>query len=309
MGDETLMSLRNGDCLQLIRDIPSESVDAIITDPPYGILKHRIETGVDIALFFDECARVLKPNSFIVFFGQQPTLTTWNASAYARFNYKAEIIWYKRNRSSPVNDIGRVHENITICVKGKRNLNRTYLPFIDVKNAMAEFVDVNTIKRPITQLLSFFKNKSSFEDAQQYLSALDMREFYVQERKVNEYVTVRSKLFTKEHKYSDLDMLSNGQLPQSVVSFIPHNKQGYNDLDHNVAFPSVKPTQLMEYLVELTTESDALVLDPFMGSGTTGIACVNLKRGFIGIELDSQYYELAVARVEESKKNKQGELL
>lgn len=159
MGTEAVMKLWNGNCLQLMRDMPSESVDAIITDPPYGILKHRIETGVDIDRFFDECSRVLKPNSFIVFFGQQPTLTTWNASAFAHFNYKAEIIWYKRNRSSMVNDIGRVHENITICVKGKRNLNRTYLPYMDVKNAMAEFVDVNTIKRPIGQLLSFFKKQ------------------------------------------------------------------------------------------------------------------------------------------------------
>jgi site-specific DNA-methyltransferase (adenine-specific) len=244
-----------------------------------------------------------------VFFGQQPTLTTWNASAFARFNYKAEIIWYKRNRSSMVNDIGRVHENITLCTKGKRSLNRTYLPYIDIKNAMAEFTDVNTIKRPITQLLSFFKNKSSFEDAQQYLNAIDMKAFYVKARKVNEQVTVHSNLHTKKQKYNDLDVLANGLLPQTVVSFIPHNKQGFNDLAHNVKFPSVKPTQLMEYLIELTTEADAVVLDPFLGSGSTGIACLNFKRGFIGMELDSQYYELAVARIDESRRNQQGKLL
>lgn len=136
-----------------------------------------------------------------------------------------------------------------------------------------------------------------------------MRKFYIEERKVNEHVTAKDDLKRKKHKYSDLDMLSNGLLPQTVVSFAPHNKQGYNDLDHNVAFPSVKPTQLMEYLVELTTETDAVVLDPFLGSGSTGIACVNLKRDFVGIELDSQYYELAVARVEESQRNKQVSLL
>ena len=60
-----------------MRELDDESLDAIITDPPYGILighkHHKIETDVDIPRFFNECYRVLKPNSFIVYFGQQPT--------------------------------------------------------------------------------------------------------------------------------------------------------------------------------------------------------------------------------------------
>jgi len=62
--------------------------------------------------------------------------------------------------------------------------------------------------------------------------------------------------------------------------------------------PTVKPLKLMEYLCTLTiTPTGGIVLDPFMGSGTTGVACVNTKRNFIGIELDEQYYKIAQQRI------------
>ena len=55
--------------------------------------------------------------------------------------------------------------------------------------------------------------------------------------------------------------------------------------------------QLMEYLVTLASREGATILDPFMGSGTTGVACKNLNRNFIGIELDKDYYEIAQKRI------------
>ena len=61
--------------------------------------------------------------------------------------------------------------------------------------------------------------------------------------------------------------------------------------------PTVKPIALMEYLVKLVSREGATVLDPFMGSGTTGVACKNLNRDFIGIELDPEYYEIAKKRI------------
>jgi hypothetical protein len=61
--------------------------------------------------------------------------------------------------------------------------------------------------------------------------------------------------------------------------------------------PTVKPIALMEYLIKLVTREDALVIDPFLGSGTTGIACKNLNRRFIGFEKEEEYYHIAVNRV------------
>ena len=60
--------------------------------------------------------------------------------------------------------------------------------------------------------------------------------------------------------------------------------------------PTVKPIALMEYLINMVSREGGTILDPFMGSGTTGIACKNLNRNFIGIEKDAGYFEIAKKR-------------
>jgi site-specific DNA-methyltransferase (adenine-specific) len=69
--------------------------------------------------------------------------------------------------------------------------------------------------------------------------------------------------------------------------------------------PTVKPLALMEYLVKLVSRERQVVLDPFMGSGTTGMACVNTGRDFIGIEIDEDYFKIAQARIESCKESRQ----
>jgi site-specific DNA-methyltransferase (adenine-specific) len=68
----------------------------------------------------------------------------------------------------------------------------------------------------------------------------------------------------------------------------------------NKLHPTEKPVDLIEYLVGKSTQKGELVFDPFMGSGTTGVACKNLGRDFVGIELDSTYYGTARQRIEEA---------
>ncbi len=65
--------------------------------------------------------------------------------------------------------------------------------------------------------------------------------------------------------------------------------------------PTVKPVALMEYLIKMVTPKGGIVLDPFMGSGTTGIACRKLNYGFIGIELEEDYITIAKARIDSIK--------
>ncbi|MFM7859715.1 MAG: DNA-methyltransferase, partial [Flammeovirgaceae bacterium] len=71
---------------------------------------------------------------------------------------------------------------------------------------------------------------------------------------------------------------------------------------------TVKPTHLMSWLVRLVSKEGDTVLDPFLGSGTTGVACLNLKRNFIGFELDKDYFEIAKARIEKAKNNTESKL-
>ena len=81
-------------------------------------------------------------------------------------------------------------------------------------------------------------------------------------------------------------------LPRSVVYFV----RDVGKENH----PTQKPVALMEYLIRTYTNKGETVLDFAMGSGTTGVACVNLKREFIGIELDKTYFEIAQKRIKDA---------
>ena len=84
--------------------------------------------------------------------------------------------------------------------------------------------------------------------------------------------------------------------PKSILNF---NK------DHTHLHPTQKPVALLEYLIKTYTNEGDLVLDNCMGSGSTGVACVNTNRSFIGIELDENYFNIAKERIENSNENKQ----
>ena len=73
--------------------------------------------------------------------------------------------------------------------------------------------------------------------------------------------------------------------------------------------PTQKPVALLEYLIKTYTNESELVLDNCMGSGSTGVACVNTNRNFIGIELDKEYFDIAEKRIMESKNNQQMSLI
>ena len=72
---------------------------------------------------------------------------------------------------------------------------------------------------------------------------------------------------------------------------------GREKVDH----PTQKPVALMRHLVELFTVEGDTVLDPFMGSGTTGVACVQTGRNFIGVEIDEGYFNIAKKRIEQAQ--------
>jgi len=73
------------------------------------------------------------------------------------------------------------------------------------------------------------------------------------------------------------------------------------DNPRNKVHPTEKPVELMEILVNNSSQEGELVLDPFMGSGSTGVACVNTNRKFIGMELDEEYFKIAEQRIMEEE--------
>jgi len=104
----------------------------------------------------------------------------------------------------------------------------------------------------------------------------------------------------KEHGTS----LNNGRLYNQKTTGYPKRTIKFNQ-DLQTTHPTQKPVSLMEYLIKTYTNEGETVLDFTMGSGTTGVACVNTNRNFIGIEQDDNYFEIAKKRIEETLKGKQ----
>lgn len=85
-----------------------------------------------------------------------------------------------------------------------------------------------------------------------------------------------------------------GRYPTTVLKF---------KRDKNKLHPTQKPVALLEYLIKTYTNKGDNILDNCMGSGSTGVACINTNRKFIGIELDNNYFEIAKKRIEEAHNN------
>ena len=80
----------------------------------------------------------------------------------------------------------------------------------------------------------------------------------------------------------------------------PKSYQFFNSISNKSYHKTQKPVELLEYLIRTYTNENDTVLDPTMGSGTTGVACINLNRRFIGIEKDEHYFNVATNRIQET---------
>lgn len=102
----------------------------------------------------------------------------------------------------------------------------------------------------------------------------------------------REILHTGANKATTYDNLEGKRYPTDIVKF--NNEKGLH--------PTQKPVSLLEYLIKTYTNEGETVLDNCMGSGSTGVACINTNRNFIGIELDEKYFEIAKGRIEQASK-------
>jgi site-specific DNA-methyltransferase (adenine-specific) len=119
-------------------------------------------------------------------------------------------------------------------------------------------------------------------------------------------ITVRNNVYKYDSdngKYEIITNKKNLKIKNSIKydqkHSLPHRILYYSvPLYKNRIHPTQKPVALLEYLIKTYTNENGLVLDFTMGSGTTGVACVNLNRNFIGIEKDLKYFEIAKKRIQ-----------
>jgi len=333
------INLLHGDCIELLPKIPDGSIDTIITDPPYGYLKNqKLDSPFNETVFFNEAKRVLKPSGFIVLFGRGPAFYRWNTLlADLGFIFKEEIIWNKVQTTSPVLPLSRVHETISIHCKGKGKINKVRVPYLEMKG-----YDIGAIKTDIKRLMSVFSNNKSLEAVRSYLETAERADRQQITTMSKNIVSVRKNVLSGDRVCNCMQAINEGFNEKSIINFYNENHTGkYNlstterirDADrrfltmriitngcveksiiqqgrehYTMQHPTQKPVRLIERLMALVTQENALVLDPFAGSASTGVACINTGRRFIGIELDDEYFDIAKNRIESALKEKQQEL-
>jgi DNA modification methylase len=242
-----MIQLLQGDCLELIKQIPDQSIDAIITDPPYGTTGCKWDSVIDFTLMWEQLNRIIKPNGAIVLFGAEPYSSALRMSNIK--NYKYDWIWEKP--------------------QGTGFLNAKKRPLISYENVSV-----------------FYKKQSCYNP--QFEKGKPYNFTHNTESSSNETYG----------EYKTTERKSDGKrYPKSVLRF--NNKNPQNQGLHKTQ----KPVLLMEYLIKTYTNENETVLDFTMGSGSTGVAAKNLKRNFIGIEKDDNYFEIAKKRINEHQLN------
>ena len=287
--DKYINQIINADCLDILKELPDKSIDLVLTDPPYLYTNCEFDkNGFNEELFFKECYRVLKNNSFIVFTGYGKSFYRWNEICFSiGFDFKEQGIWNKTNISTPFLELPRAFENISILKKGNKQLNGIFIDSIEDAIVSESFVQlIQTCKR-INSLLN---------------TQLDLAKKFI-DKGIIELDKERHQKFNvcigKDAKRADrgvmaLKMLIKGKKQTNI--FTVSKDSVYNNIH-----PTQKPVELLERLLKICSNENDLVLDCFSGSGTTAIACHNLKRRFICIERDTDYYNASVERLKDAQ--------
>ena len=225
------VKLINGNCLDTLKNIPNESIDLIVTDPPY------------------------------------PTTSRGNAGnsggmLQKDINKKGKVFTYNNiNCKEYAPEFYRLLKDGSHCYVMTNHIN-----LIDMLNTFTD-VGFHFIK-------SLIWNKGNKIMGQYYMSQY-------------EYI-----LFFRKGKGKKINNCGT-----SDILSIPNKKM--KDKDGKNIHDTEKPIELMEVLVNNSSQENELVLDPFMGVGSTGLACVKNNRNFIGIEIDENYFNIAKSRLEE----------
>jgi len=287
-------TLYQGDCLLLMKDLADNSIDAIITDPPYNLLNHKIESNISIPDFMVQAFRVLKPDGVFCYFGKVPSIFDWFAEAKKYMLFKEEIIWDKTRASSPNHHILKTHENIFI--HANESLNEV---FLDLSFCYAnQYKDVQGFDRINSALKQLLSSPQRLREYANYLEN-PKSQFTSKCHRVEQEGTVISKKFMNAADWVNAtDIIRRGYKARSVVTFLSGNCSSGENFKH----PTVKPEALMEFIIQICSNAGELILDPFMGTGTTIVAAEKLGRNSIGMEIIPEYFNMAQGRLKPVEK-------
>ena len=302
-----MMNLMHGDCLDKMREIPAGSVDMVLTDPPYGTVKgagldgwDAERTAWDNALepadIFGESERVLRTNGALALFSQEPYTSRLITQAHGNLPFSYRMVWRKDHfansliaKKAPV----QYTEDVSVYRKHYETLGehplRTYAAKVQDYTGMTKRRMFNDMGHQ--GACHFLRHDSTQFDLCTERTYNDLIRLYRIDQMPGFIAYAELK---KRHQEFKSRFAATFNLP-------PGKKYKSNVLEYRKDYsghhPTQKPVALLEDLIETYTNPGDTVLDFTMGSGSTGVACVNTGRRFIGIELDAGYFEIAERRI------------
>ena len=307
-----------------MKKIPDKSVDMVLCDPPYGFTDAEWDNIIDVDEMFKQLRRVTKNNRNIVLFSNQPYTTTL-ISSYKR-GFKYNWYWVKNNVTSPliakVQPMRKLEEILVFSVDGNEGMfekTRQYLN--DEREKSGKTLSELKTLLGTSMTSHYFTNgkqftlpaRSAYEKLQKtgcfQMPYDELRAIYDNEKPSHGMIynpqglkELDAPIVKKHGKNGSLyKSLSQSTTTQTVTGY-PTNVLEFENVPLSQrSHPTQKPVELLEYLIKTYTHEDMTVLDFTMGSGSTGVACLNTNRRFIGIELDENYYNIAKQRIEKQE--------
>jgi site-specific DNA-methyltransferase (adenine-specific) len=320
-------TIHQGDNRDTLKTLEDNSVDAIVTDPPYGIdfLGKAWDANTGALETYRECLRVLKPGGYILAFSAARTYHHLAVTfEQAGFEIRDQLMWLYASGFPKAQDIGKA-----IDKRGTDNnyhgwktaLKPAHEPICMARKPFKGSTIDNVLEHGVGAL-NIDATRIDGETLTYPANGINRLEFNQQEPNkwqgetvTNEQGRYPSNVMGEVEGYQKFFYCPKVSRKERHIGFdttdIPTSKGGMFD-NHGTGVmysvlnkpqtgnnhPTVKPVELMKYLIKLVTPPNSTVLDPFTGSGSTGMAAVELGHTFIGCELDPAYVEIAQRRIE-----------
>ena len=288
-----------GNCKEVLSTYGENYFHSCITDPPYGMGMDHWDHSVPDVSIWREVYRTLRPGAFCIAFCS-PELYHRLASNVedAGFVIKDQIMWMTTTKMAKYNRLKPAHEPIVVGQKPyegslKENHEKWGCGLIDVENTRVPWDG----KAP-TGWIKGGEKRRVFGGIQNKACDIKTREEYWIDPSTNEPIPKETTGGNAAGRYP-MNIIGEVNKAEQKYFYAPRatKKEKGVDNDH----PTVKPVALMEYLIKIYSPFNSIVLDPFCGSGTTGVAAKKQSRNFVGIDLSEHYTEIARRRVTDAK--------
>lgn len=321
--------LHHGNCLDILRTMPDCSVDAVVTDPPYGLsfMGKRWDYDVPSTEIWAECLRVLKPGGYLLAFAGTRTQHRMAVRIEdAGFEIRDMLAWMYGSGFPKSHNLDGEHQGWGTALKpamepitmARKPFKATVAQNVQEWGTGAINIDGCRIgaddkcqppkagyKRHETDAAYAFAGDAKFQTTGTNIhpdTRWPANVMHDGSAEILQGMGDAARFFytpkaCKDDRDDGCEMMDAKQYSHDGRDKAIENAYQRNDSQARNFHPTVKPTDLMRYLCRMVTPTGGVVLDPFTGSGSTGRGAVLEGFRFIGCEMDADYIEIAKARI------------